>query len=117
MTPDSSADSFDPFLQDTYDPLPSNPNGHFQGYDFLSQGFNTNPQQTTTSFPSPPTPPGQNIYSSPVHQIQSHHHHSGNIGHKHDGFMDDPTAVRGGSDEDENMTPAQSRRKAQNRAA
>lgn len=121
MNPDPSADSFYPFLQETYDPLPSNSTSHFQPFDYPSQPFTTHPQQQSTStFPSPPTPPSQNIYGSPIQQVQnhqSHHHQNGSIGHRHDGSFDDHNGMRGGSDEDENMTPAQSRRKAQNRAA
>lgn len=36
---------------------------------------------------------------------------------KPDPGADDPSQVRGGSEDEENLTPAQSRRKAQNRAA
>lgn len=121
MIPDPSADSYYPFLQETYDTLPSNPNPQFQAFDYPSQAFTTHPQQAAaTTFPSPPTPPGQNIYGSPLQQVQhpqSHHRQNGSVGQKIDGSFDDHTGMRGGSEEDENMTPAQSRRKAQNRAA
>ncbi|KAG6013888.1 hypothetical protein E4U54_006182 [Claviceps lovelessii] len=49
-----------------------------------------------------------------VGQAQGHHH---SAGLEADVGSEDPTQLRGGSDDDESLTPAQSRRKAQNRAA
>lgn len=86
--------------QDTFDQIPSNE--QFQTFDY--------------TFPGPPTPPNQTGYTQ--HQQYAHQNETGKASNSNsDSLLDDPLGTRAGSDEDENMTPAQSRRKAQNRAA
>ncbi|RFN52023.1 bzip transcription factor (fcr3) [Fusarium flagelliforme] len=98
--------------QENYDALPTSQNDQFQSFDYTpAQGFNTNPHQPTSGFPGPPTPPGQNVFAS---QVQVHQQQGGSM---RNGSPDEQSIARGGSEEDENLTPAQSRRKAQNRAA
>ncbi|KAM0356071.1 hypothetical protein ACHAPU_000465 [Fusarium lateritium] len=98
--------------QETYDGLPTSQNDQFQAFDYTSaQSFNANPHQSTSGFPGPPTPPGQNVFAS---QAQTHQQQGGSM---RNGSPDEQSIMRGGSEEDENLTPAQSRRKAQNRAA
>ncbi|KAF4457319.1 hypothetical protein F53441_741 [Fusarium austroafricanum] len=97
---------------ENYDALPTNQNDQFQSFDYAAQGFNANPHQPASGFPGPPTPPGQNVFAS---QVQAHQQQQG--GSMRNGSPDEQSVARGGSEEDENLTPAQSRRKAQNRAA
>ncbi|KAI8675130.1 BZIP domain-containing protein [Fusarium keratoplasticum] len=117
LTPSHShsagSDDFNASPPENYDNLPTNHNDQFQAFDYASQGFNGNPHQPPTAFPGPPTPPGQNVFAA---QVQSVHHQQQHGAAKIDS-PEDQTAVRGGSEEDDNLTPAQSRRKAQNRAA
>uniref|UniRef100_A0A0D2XGP9 Uncharacterized protein n=1 Tax=Fusarium oxysporum (strain Fo5176) TaxID=660025 RepID=A0A0D2XGP9_FUSOF len=92
-----------------YDGLSASQNDQFQSFDYTTaQGFNANPHQPASGFPGPPTPPG---YTS---QAQAHQQQGGSL---RNGSPDEQSVARGGSEEDENLTPAQSRRKAQNRAA
>ncbi|KAM5361451.1 hypothetical protein ACJZ2D_013078 [Fusarium nematophilum] len=99
--------------QENYDSLPANHNDQFQAFDYASQGFNANPHQATPGFPGPPTPPGQNVFAAQVQQVhQQQQHNAGKAD-----SVEELAAARGGSEEDDNLTPAQSRRKAQNRAA
>ena len=107
----------------------------YQGFDY-SHGFNAH--QQNTSFHSTPTPPTNGLYTQPHHQDPAQQlHASGSlaqaaatngIGHgsseavKSDPGDGDLSPGHGGTgsgdgDDDESMTPAQSRRKAQNRAA
>jgi AP-1-like factor len=109
--------------QDAFDPIPSEP---FNAFDY-GQPFNNHPQ--AHAFPGPPTPPSQNSYSHQYpNQQQSAQMQNGaaNGGRsssngdapgvpKSEGSAEDASMLRGSDDED--MTPAQSRRKAQNRAA
>ncbi|KAM0289277.1 hypothetical protein ACHAO9_006235 [Fusarium lateritium] len=100
------------FNVETFDGLPTSATDQFQTFDYASaQGFNANPHQPTSGFPGPPTPPGQNVFASQAPQQQG--------GSMRNGSPDEQSILRGGngSEEDENLTPAQSRRKAQNRAA
>ncbi|KAF4984209.1 hypothetical protein FZEAL_549 [Fusarium zealandicum] len=115
LTPSHSAgsDDFNASPPETYDGLPTNPNDQFQAFDYASQSFNTNPHQPAPGFPGPATPPGQNVYAAHVPQTQQQQQHNA----ASNDSLEDSAAGRGGSDEDENLTPAQSRRKAQNRAA
>ncbi|KAF5022146.1 hypothetical protein F66182_5796 [Fusarium sp. NRRL 66182] len=115
LTPSHShsagSDDFNASPPDHFDALPTSQNDRFQSFDYTAQGFN-NPHQSTTAFPGPPTPPGQNVYSSQAQQV--HPQHGGAVRNE---SPEDQSLARGGSEEDENLTPAQSRRKAQNRAA
>ncbi|KND87379.1 Fluconazole resistance protein 3 [Tolypocladium ophioglossoides CBS 100239] len=111
---------------DGFDTLPATE--QFPGFDF-PQGFTNPPQHQTSSFPGPPTPPNPAAFG---HQQQQQHHRqqpppqapsangsaNGNMpGATSDAGFDEALGPRGGSDEDDSLTPAQSRRKAQNRAA
>ncbi|KAJ0130580.1 Zinc-type alcohol dehydrogenase-like protein [Fusarium oxysporum f. sp. albedinis] len=97
------------FNVENYDGLSASQNDQFQSFDYTTaQGFNANPHQPASGFPGPPTPPG---YTS---QAQAHQQQGGSL---RNGSPDEQSVARGGSEEDENLTPAQSRRKAQNRAA
>jgi len=76
----------------------------FQNFDAFNQHFNANGIQ-----PKPPTPLSQH---KPSISNSNHNYEMNN------GDMNDDAMRRGSnSDDDDNMTPAQSRRKAQNRAA
>ncbi|KAI9163341.1 Fluconazole resistance protein 3 [Paramyrothecium foliicola] len=126
---------------DTFDGMP--PSDHFQAFDFPQGPFNGHQQPTGTRFPGPPTPPGQSsVFGHGQHQLHQHqqHQHQPPAQHHHDA-INDPAAGNGlpqsispsldksepsddaahgrnnGSEDDDSMTPAQSRRKAQNRAA
>ncbi|KAM0193935.1 hypothetical protein ACHAPA_000260 [Fusarium lateritium] len=116
LTPSHShsagSDDFNASPPETFDGLPTSATDQFQTFDYASaQGFNANPHQPTSGFPGPPTPPGQNVFASQAPQQQG--------GSMRNGSPDEQSILRGGngSEEDENLTPAQSRRKAQNRAA
>lgn len=69
-------------------------------FDYMQQG---------SAFPGPPTPPNAAFNNKFQQQQQQQQQQPGQDG--------DDAANRGGSEEDDSMTPAQSRRKAQNRAA
>ncbi|KAH7158117.1 hypothetical protein B0J13DRAFT_650917 [Dactylonectria estremocensis] len=124
LYPPSSGASTNPSLlttvllvQANYETLPQNANEHFPAFDY-AQGFNANPHPTSNGFPGPPTPPGHNVFTQ--HQQQQRHGSVSNVnnsGQAADSVSDDMNVTRGTSEEDDNMTPAQSRRKAQNRAA
>ncbi|XWX02063.1 hypothetical protein V2A60_010095 [Cordyceps javanica] len=97
----------------------------FAGYDYGAASGLT-PGTLNASFPGPPTPPNQAAafaaaqqqaqsirnqleqHQQPQHQQQQHQHQQGS--------PDDGQGNKGNS-EDDDLTPAQSRRKAQNRAA
>jgi AP-1-like factor len=116
LTPSHShsagSDDFNASPPENYDGLPTTQNDQFQSFDYTTtQGFNANPHQPASGFPGPPTPPGQNVFAS---QMQAHRQQGGSM---RNGSPDEQSIARGGSEEDENLTPAQSRRKAQNRAA
>ncbi|PNY26432.1 Fluconazole resistance protein 3 [Tolypocladium capitatum] len=110
---------------DGFDGLPAA--GQFPGFEF-PQGFDHPPQHQAPSFPGPPTPPNHAAFGRPQ---QQHHQQllppqpasangsaNGNLpGAMSDAGFDEAHGPRGGSDEDDSLTPAQSRRKAQNRAA
>lgn len=102
----------------------------FQNFDY-TQGFSANvaPHQPTQAFPGPPTPPNppnQNVYTGQQqHQLRNGSFSNGvkplpadmmAMGNSDMG-LDDQSLMRGGSDDDDSLTPAQTRRKAQNRAA
>ncbi|KAL2758548.1 hypothetical protein ACRALDRAFT_2099629 [Sodiomyces alcalophilus JCM 7366] len=118
---------------------------HFNTFDpYVSPPFNPNSNPAASHaanhavFPGPPTPPNQHpVASARPTQLhhQQHHHHSQNgmnavstpaqsikpqselLAHRQESG-DDQQHRRGGSNSDEeDLTPAQSRRKAQNRAA
>ena len=103
--------------QDTFDQFQSNE--QFPGYDGLGQPF-SHPQQQAAgqqTFPRPPGPP-----TPPQHPLHAHGGHGvGMKGHPAEltpMSKTDPDSGRNGSNsEGEEMTPAQTRRKAQNRAA
>ncbi len=101
--------------QDVYDQFP---NGLPQQHDQFPQSFENytqyNPQQ---SFPGPPTPPNQ-------HSAGLAAQHGLPIGDVNADILtsaktepSDQSRRQGSNSDDEDMTPAQSRRKAQNRAA
>lgn len=110
--------------QDAFDHYPSE---QFQNFDQYAAQFNPPP-----AFPGPPTPPNQHPV---VHNGHSHSHRgvngaaaaAGGKPSQADGLplstkpepIADPEAGRQGSNsaEEDDLTPAQSRRKAQNRAA
>ncbi|KFG85546.1 bZIP transcription factor (Fcr3) [Metarhizium anisopliae] len=105
---------------DGFDGIPNT--DQFQGFEY-NQGFHNPSQHQTPGFPGPPTPPNPATYTSQQSIPQLHQAASSNgplnstlSGARSDG-ADDNSHTRGGSDEDESLTPAQSRRKAQNRAA
>lgn len=127
---------------DTFDGMP--PTDHFQAFDFPQGHFNNHQQPAASRFPGPPTPPNQSsVFGHNQHQLQQHQQHQQPPQHHHDGLNDPAAAVNGlphsispsldksepspdddgaqgrnnGSEDDDSMTPAQSRRKAQNRAA
>ncbi|KJZ69604.1 hypothetical protein HIM_10992 [Hirsutella minnesotensis 3608] len=113
---------------------------HFQGFDFApgypnaSQAHHSQQQppqassQHHPSFGSSPTPPPSNNASATPygHQRQSQRHHLPPASNTANGRLpgvngakgfEDVSVIQRGSDEDDFLTPAQSRRKAQNRAA
>jgi len=78
----------------------------YQNFDAFNQHYNTNSNGIQ---PKPPTPLSQH---KPSISNSNHNYEVNN------GDMNDDARQRGSnSDDDDNMTPAQSRRKAQNRAA
>lgn len=111
-----------------FEAIHNNPE-QFQAFDY-NQTFH-NPAQPNPGFPGPPTPPNPTQYANqpsghhaqPSTQIQHQspptngHANSHLNGLKPEIGLDDLNQPRGGSDDDESLTPAQSRRKAQNRAA
>jgi AP-1-like factor len=116
---------------DTFDALPAE---HFQAFDF-PPAFGAH-HQPGSRYPGPPTPPNQPVFghnqSHHQQQQQQQRHHNDGMNDASNGLvhnlspphndksdpssLDDPNA-RNGSDDDDSLTPAQSRRKAQNRAA
>ena len=108
------------YLQDTYDSVSVSEG--FPGFDF-AQGFH--PQQHSQAgfvghATGPPTPPSQGSYNPPSYPG---HGPYGSVGHISSDILahakseaDDNNGNSRGSEED-NLTPAQSKRKAQNRAA
>ncbi|OAA42701.1 bZIP transcription factor (Fcr3) [Metarhizium rileyi] len=95
----------------------------FQGFEY-NQGFHNPSQHQSSGFPGPPTPPNPAKFASQQPASQIHHQPPSANGQlnctmsasRSDG-ADDSNHTRVGSDEDDSLTPAQSRRKAQNRAA
>lgn len=123
----------DSLQHDTIDAL--NASGHFPGFEYAQNFSAAQQQQQHPAFAGPPTPPNQGLFGTQPqqqlsqaqsHQIQQQHGHSplssgasngpNDSIHKMESFADE-SMKQGGSDDDENATPAQSRRKAQNRAA
>ncbi|KHN98808.1 bZIP transcription factor (Fcr3) [Metarhizium album ARSEF 1941] len=108
-------------LQEVFDSVP-NPD-QFRGFEY-NQGFHNPSRHQTSGFPGPPTPPNPATYPGQQPTPQLHHQASSSnahlsgalLGTRSDG-ADDSNHARVGSDEDDSLTPAQSRRKAQNRAA
>jgi hypothetical protein len=110
--------------QENFDGLPQADG--FSGFDFPSADFNPH-QQDGPRFPGPPTPPSNfapNPYQHQQHNLLGHANgldaslkpiHSDFP--THDSSHEDLAHGRNGSEEDDNLSPAQSRRKAQNRAA
>ncbi|KAF4981863.1 hypothetical protein FDECE_17618 [Fusarium decemcellulare] len=119
LTPSHShsagSDDFNASPPENYDSLPTNHNDQFQAFDYASQNFNTSTHQPTSAFPGPPTPPGQNVFAAQVQQVHQQQSQQHNVNKSE--AAEDPNTGRPGSEDDDNLTPAQSRRKAQNRAA
>ncbi|POR32571.1 Fluconazole resistance protein 3 [Tolypocladium paradoxum] len=115
---------------DAFDAVPAAE--QFAGFEF-PQDFTNPPQHQASGFPRPPTPPNPAAFGHQQQQLQQQQHHhrqpppqppsangsaNGNMpGATTDVGFDEVLGGRGGSDEDDSLTPAQSRRKAQNRAA
>ncbi|KAG5983459.1 hypothetical protein E4U55_008114 [Claviceps digitariae] len=142
LTPSNSHSTLEDFNTNTTSPdafeTIHNQPEQFQGFNY-TQTFPDPAQLHNHGFSSPPTPP------DPIHFTtqpaaahgsapdRSHLQHGAPaiIGQVHGhssvgieaaaaadvGGLEDPSQLRGGSDDDESLTPAQSRRKAQNRAA
>ncbi|KAK7451953.1 bZIP transcription factor [Colletotrichum acutatum] len=116
--------------QDVYAEYP-NDQQHFNNFDNYAAAQQFNPQHT--SFPGPPGPPTPPNHGLPVQQPvqQQRTQHNGMSAppvqqikaqpdaliHKQEPLDDHSRRGQSNSDDEENMTPAQSRRKAQNRAA
>ncbi|KAF7555417.1 hypothetical protein G7046_g6569 [Stylonectria norvegica] len=135
LTPSHShsagSDEFNASPPEAYDSLPANSNDQYHGFEF-NPTFNAAPaHQPAPGFPGPPTPPNNHsVFSGQQHQPQ-HQLRNGSVSNgvgaipgadimtlpTSDAGLDDPNQARGGSEDDDSMTPAQSRRKAQNRAA
>ncbi|KAK2591907.1 hypothetical protein QQS21_010405 [Conoideocrella luteorostrata] len=112
-----------------FEAIHGNPD-QFQGFDY-SQTFHNPSQHQASNFPGPPTPPIPNAFSNqpqaqqPASAALTNHQGpvangfvSGNsTSPKGEAGIEDPNRLGGVSDDDESLTPAQSRRKAQNRAA
>lgn len=110
--------------QELFDQFPNGlPHDQFQNFEAFAQ-FNPQP----TAFAGPPTPPTQQLppTAQPIngalhlqHQQQPTADLLQSLNNGQGETADEARARRQGSnsDEDENLTPAQSRRKAQNRAA
>lgn len=112
----AGSDEFTTSPPENFDALPQNTTDQFPAFDY-AQGFNANSHQPTNGFPGPPTPPGQNLFGA---QQQQRHGSVSNTmmpAKSGDGHSEDGAIARGTSEDDDNLTPAQSRRKAQNRAA
>lgn len=132
-------------MQDAFDCLPTTNDPQFPGgfdrFDYPQQAFHDQPSQQqhqhqhhhTTAFsatapPGPPTPPAQSAFSQqqPPRQPAAaatngafngiDHQMPGDVNAQAKSNSDDLSNGREGS-EDDNLTPAQSKRKAQNRAA
>jgi AP-1-like factor len=128
---------------DAFEGLATNNDAQFHNFDYATQsGFHQSShhehQHRNPGFaPGPPTPPNQPTFGQQHAHPQSTQQHAAGTGaavaNGTDGFAgnhalssdlmsraksepDDMSNDRGGSEED-NMTPAQSKRKAQNRAA
>ncbi|KFA49669.1 hypothetical protein S40293_01348 [Stachybotrys chartarum IBT 40293] len=121
----TASDDYNRTSPENFDGLPQADG--FSGFDFPSADFNPH-QQDGPRFPGPPTPPSN--YAPNPYQHQQHNllgHANGlDVSLKpihtdfppHDSSHEDLLAHgRNGSEEDDNLSPAQSRRKAQNRAA
>lgn len=90
-------------------PMPSNPPQQF-----------AHPQQAHHSIPAVPVEQKPDGKLNVNGHVNGHANGNGNgsvLAPKVDAVFDDLNQARAGSDDDENLTPAQSRRKAQNRAA
>ncbi|KAK3489186.1 uncharacterized protein B0T23DRAFT_195311 [Neurospora hispaniola] len=120
----ASSDDFNASPQEIFDQFPNGlPHDQFQNFEAFAQ-FNNQ----STTFAGPPTPPTQQLLptTQPTngtihlqHQQQSAADLLRSLNNAKGDPADEARARRQGSnsDEDENLTPAQSRRKAQNRAA
>jgi hypothetical protein len=105
--------------QEVYDQFPNGiPHDQFQNYDSYVQ-FNA-----AQTFPGPPTPPGQHLVHAAVHSRNGVVHQPAAAVSTADllaiskAEVEELNRRQGGSNsEDDDLTPAQSRRKAQNRAA
>jgi AP-1-like factor len=146
LTPSNSHSTASDDFANTSPPDTFDNSDQFQSFDFPNGTFGGH-QQAAPRFPGPPTPPshpsvfGHNQQQQQQQQqlLQNHHQHqqSQNL---HDGMNDvttnghlkglsppldksdppsveDTTARNNGSEDEDSLTPAQSRRKAQNRAA
>ncbi|KAJ4132295.1 AP-1-like transcription factor [Fusarium falciforme] len=114
------AASYSSFLQEPYDALPSYLNDHFQAFNDTSHGINGSPHQAMASASGPPTSPSQIVFAPlarQVQRLQPERHRSGSSGEKPVPPTDEPTPIRGGSQDDDNLAHARSRKRAQNRAA
>jgi AP-1-like transcription factor len=107
------------FVQETYDNVSVGES--FHGFDF-AQGFHPQHQQNGfVAHGGPPTPPSQGSYNPPFGN-GSNGSFSG-VGHlpgdiiSHTKVEGDDNSNGGRGSEEDNLTPAQSKRKAQNRAA
>ncbi|KAJ4420849.1 AP-1-like transcription factor [Neurospora sp. IMI 360204] len=116
----AASDDFNASPQELFDQFPNGlSHDQFQNFEAFAQ-FNTQP----STFAGPPTPPTQQLppTAQPINGA-IHLQHSADLlqslNNAKGELADEARARRQGSnsDEDENLTPAQSRRKAQNRAA
>ncbi|KAK3383557.1 hypothetical protein B0T24DRAFT_53632 [Lasiosphaeria ovina] len=87
------------------------PHDQFQNYDNYVQ-FNAQP-----AFPAPPTPPGQHPAVQPVNGATHPTGAAGDLLPLTKAETDEQSRRQGSNSDEDELTPAQSRRKAQNRAA
>ncbi|KAK1710459.1 bZIP transcription factor [Colletotrichum lupini] len=99
---------------DVYAEYP-NDQQHFNNFDNYAAAQQFNPQHT--SFPGPPGPPTPPNHGLPVQQPVQQQRTQHNGMSAPPPLDDHSRRGQSNSDDEENMTPAQSRRKAQNRAA
>lgn len=122
-------------MQDAFENLPTAPDPQFHSFDYPQQGFHNPPPHQQhqphhnppfpAGQPGPPTPPTQAAFGQQQQPSSTNgtngafngldHQMTGDIAQPKS-EPDDLSNGRGGSEED-NLTPAQSKRKAQNRAA
>ncbi|EGU77563.1 hypothetical protein HZS61_011076 [Fusarium oxysporum f. sp. conglutinans] len=99
--------------------LSSNPNYHFHVFNVVSHDINESPHQAGASVPDP-NPPILTDFAPQAEHVQQQHpqrQQSGSSGQKPVSPINEPILERRGSEEDDNLAYARSRRKDQNRAA